>query len=101
MERRHSNSGNREILMGEKSVQKKQFILETAKNVFMEKGYKEVTMKDIVDACEISRGGLYLYFNSTKEIFLEVLKMEQDETDDVFGSSVPDNAAASDILALF
>jgi AcrR family transcriptional regulator len=87
--------------MGEKSVQKKQFILETDKNVFMEKGYKEVTMKDIVDACEISRGGLYLYFNSTKEIFLEVLKMEQDETDDVFGSSVPDNAAASDILALF
>jgi len=61
--------------MGEKSLQKKQFILETARNVFMDKGYKEVTMKDIVDACGISRGGLYLYFDSTKEIFLEVLKM--------------------------
>ena len=29
-------------------------------------------MKDIVEACEISRGGLYLYFGSTAEIFLEV-----------------------------
>ena len=62
--------------MGEKSVQKRQFILETARKVFMEKGFKQVTMKDIVDACEISRGGLYLYFESTKEIFLEVLRME-------------------------
>jgi AcrR family transcriptional regulator len=46
--------------MGEKSVQKRNYILETARKVFVEKGYKNVTMKDIVDACEISRGGLYL-----------------------------------------
>ena len=50
----------------------------------MEKGYKQVTMKDIVDACGISRGGLYLYFQNTGEVFEEVLKLEQAETDDVF-----------------
>ena len=70
--------------MSDKSVQKKKYILETARGVFAEKGYKSVTMKDIVDACDISRGGLYLYFSSTREIFLEVLKMEQEEADDVF-----------------
>ena len=59
--------------MGERSVQKKQLILEKAKEVFVEKGFRNVTMKDIVDACEISRGGLYLYFSSTEEIFREVL----------------------------
>ena len=85
--------------MGEKSVQKRQFILETARKVFMEKGFKQVTMKDIVDACEISRGGLYLYFESTKEIFLEVLRMESQETDDTF--TVSGNASSADILALF
>ena len=85
--------------MGEKSVQKRQFILETARKVFMEKGFKQVTMKDIVDACEISRGGLYLYFESTKEIFLEVLRMESQETDDTF--SISENASSADILALF
>ena len=49
--------------MGERSLQKKQFILEKAREVFVEKGFRSVTMKDIVDACEISRGGLYLYFS--------------------------------------
>ena len=42
--------------MGEKSVQKKKYILEKARAVFSEKGFKNVTMKDIVDACAISRG---------------------------------------------
>lgn len=87
--------------MGEKSVQKKQFILETARKIFMEKGYKDVTMKDIVEACGISRGGLYLYFNSTKDIFAEVLKMENDETEDAPSGDIQEDAAASDILALF
>lgn len=87
--------------MGEKSAQKRKYILETARRVFMEKGYKRVTMKDIVDACEISRGGLYLYFNSTAEIFLEVLKLETEEVDDVFSDSITEDATAADILALF
>lgn len=87
--------------MGEKSVQKRKYIVETARKVFMEKGYKQVTMKDIVDACGISRGGLYLYFQNIGELFEEVLKLEQEEADDVFGKNIPKDAAPSDILALF
>lgn len=87
--------------MSDKSAQKKKYIIETARQVFKEKGYKLVTMKDIVEACNISRGGLYLYFQSTGEIFEEVLKMEQEDTDDVFAASVPQKATPSDILALF
>jgi len=87
--------------MGEKSVQKKKFILETARKVFMEKGFKKVTMKDIVDACEISRGGLYLYFENTSQIFLEVMRLESQEADDVFSDSIDEDATAADILILF
>lgn len=87
--------------MGEKSLQKKKFILETARDVFREKGYKKVTMKDIVDKCEISRGGLYLYFDSTKELFEEVLRMETEETDDVFTGAISKEATCTDILLLF
>lgn len=87
--------------MGEKSVQKKKYILETARKVFVEKGYKNVTMKDIVEACEISRGGLYLYFDSTEQILLEVLQMEADETDDVFTQNITQDDTAADILTLF
>lgn len=88
-------------MMGEKSIQKKKFILETARTVFMAKGFKKVTMKDIVEACDISRGGLYLYFENTSQIFLEVLKLESQEADDVFSDSITEEATAADILILF
>ncbi len=87
--------------MGEKSEQKKQMILEVSRNVFVEQGYKNVTMKDIVEACEISRGGLYLYFGSTKEIFEAVLELETNETDDIFAQHITKDATSADILALF
>ncbi len=87
--------------MGDKSAQKKKFIVETARQVFKKKGFKDVTMKDIVEACDISRGGLYLYFQNTKEIFEEVLKLEQEDADDVFEAGISKEATPSDVLALF
>ncbi len=87
--------------MGEKSLQKKKFIIEKARQVFVEKGYRSVTMKDIIEACEISRGGLYLYFPSTQEIFLEVLKQEQESADDIFSTNITEDATSADILELF
>lgn len=87
--------------MGERSLQKKQFILEKAREVFVGKGFRNVTMKDIVDACEISRGGLYLYYANTEEIFLEVLAAESERTEDVFTENVGEDAAAAEILAVF
>ena len=87
--------------MSDKSAQKKKYIVEKAREVFLEKGFKEVTMKDIVEACDISRGGLYLYFQNTKELFEEVLKFEQEDTDDVFVRNITKEATPSDILALF
>jgi AcrR family transcriptional regulator len=88
--------------MGEKSVQKKKYILEKARTVFSEKGFKNVTMKDIVDACEISRGGLYLYFSSTEEIFLAVLADDSSEDDEeAVALALSGDASAGDMLALF
>ena len=87
--------------MGEKSLQKKKYILEKAREVFMEKGYKNVTMKDIVDACEIRRGGLYLYFPGTRELFLEVLKAEQEDSGSEFEQKIGKDFGPADILALF
>lgn len=90
--------------MGEKSVRKKQLILEKARAVFANKGYAAVTMKDIVEACEISRGGLYLYYNSVDEIFSDIINAPKDHEDggeDVFAKAVQENASSSDLLALF
>ena len=62
--------------MGDKSLQKRKYILEKARGVFHKNGYRAVTMKDIVEACGISRGGLYLYFANTKELFEALLEEE-------------------------
>ncbi len=87
--------------MGERSEQKKRFIVEHARRVFMEKGYKNVTMKDIVEACEISRGGLYLYFGSVEEVFLAVMGREEEEADDIFSGTISEDASATEVLLLF
>ncbi|MBQ6787178.1 MAG: TetR/AcrR family transcriptional regulator [Lachnospiraceae bacterium] len=67
--------------MGNKSVQKKKYIVERAKEVFCKNGYRKVTMKDIVEACDISRGGLYLYFSDTRSLFEAVLQEEHVDKD--------------------
>lgn len=88
--------------MSDKALEKRELILKKARQVFAKKGFKNVTMKDIVEACEISRGGLYLYFENTSQLFREVLKMESEDTeDDVFAQAVNDNMTSADILALF
>lgn len=69
--------------MGNKSEQKKKYIVEKAREVFSKNGYRKVTMKDIVEACEISRGGLYLYFADTKSLFKAVLD-ENEKDKDIF-----------------
>lgn len=87
--------------MSDKSTQKKEYIISKARSVFVEKGYSTVTMKDIVDACEISRGGLYLYFSSTSDLFLAVLKKETEESDDLFSSKITDKTTPINIFMIF
>ena len=87
--------------MGEKSIHKRNYIIEKAREVFQGKGYLGVTMKDIVEACDISRGGLYLYFDNVEDIFKEVLRLDSEETDDVFGTAISDETSSADILGLF
>jgi AcrR family transcriptional regulator len=57
-----------------KSEKKRELILTKAEQIFICKGFNGVTMKDIIAECEISRGGIYLYFSSVDEIFMEVIK---------------------------
>lgn len=87
--------------MGNKSDQKKKLIQDTARAVFMERGFKDVTMKDIAEACKISRGGLYLYYPGTKELLLDVLRMESADSDDTFKAALEGGMAPSRILMLF
>lgn len=48
---------------------KKDRILEVAKKIFLEKGYKETKITDIAKAAGISPATIYLYFNGKKDLF--------------------------------
>lgn len=52
--------------------ERRSLILETARNLILECGVDAVTMQEIADACELSKGTLYLYFEN-KEALLEEL----------------------------
>ena|GEM_PF-60012 len=84
--------------MSEKSEKKKSYIIEKARDVFAQKGFLTVTMKDIVEACQISRGGLYLYFDDTRQLFKEVLRWEREKGSD---EEIEAADSAVDMLSAF
>jgi AcrR family transcriptional regulator len=83
--------------MGAKANRTEKHILTKAREIFSKKGFKSVTMQDIVDACDISRGGLYLHFSSVEDIFLAVLKAEDSISADDNILSSEDGESGSDL----
>lgn len=57
--------------------ERRQKILFAAKQIFTDKGYEPATLKDIVEEAGMSRGWIYLYFQTKEEIF-EALLDQQD-----------------------
>ncbi|MCF8069096.1 MAG: TetR/AcrR family transcriptional regulator [Desulfobacterales bacterium] len=49
-------------------------ILEAAKTVFMEKGYKNATLRKIALKAQITTGAIYVYFSGKDELYAEVCK---------------------------
>jgi AcrR family transcriptional regulator len=50
----------------------KEHILKVAFYLFLQKGFKEVTMKEIVEKTGLSKGAFYHYFKSKEQLFFEV-----------------------------
>ena len=48
---------------------KKALIVKVARDVFMEKGYKETKITDIAKAAGVSPATIYLYFDGKKDLF--------------------------------
>jgi AcrR family transcriptional regulator len=49
-------------------------ILEEAARLFVSRGYTGISMREIADACGISKAGLYYHFQDKEQLFLEILK---------------------------
>lgn len=82
-------------LKGEKT---KQDIREKAYRLFAEKGFKEVTMKDICELTGLSRGGLYRHYESTEQIFLEIVHAFSDQQKNEIFTKIKQHIPAAVIL---
>ncbi|MGI8315231.1 TetR/AcrR family transcriptional regulator [Halobacillus mangrovi] len=51
-------------------------ILKSAKQVFIEHGYERTTMKLVMDAADVSRGGLYQYFSNKEDLYEALLEAD-------------------------
>ena len=59
-------------LKPETLANRKIHILQAALVCFSKKGYHQTTMDDIVQEAGLSKGGLYVHFNSKKDLFLDL-----------------------------
>jgi len=51
----------------------REHILKVAFKLFLQKNFKEVTMREIVEKTGLSKGAFYHYFESKEQLFLEIM----------------------------
>ncbi len=52
--------------------QRRNLILDAAESVFFARGMRQATMDDVAEEAELSKGTLYLYFQSKEELYLGI-----------------------------
>ncbi len=60
--------------MATKGEKTRESILDASYALFAKKGFKQVTMKDVCEATNMSRGGLYSHFSGTDQLFEALLE---------------------------
>jgi AcrR family transcriptional regulator len=76
-------------------------ILKAARRLFFEKGFKLVTVESIARKAELSKGSIYLYFNSKEEIYTQILLTDIERFQEHFNDLLKNPTRASDALFRF
>lgn len=84
--------------MGNKGEETKKLIREKACSLFARKGFKNVTMRDICVATGLSRGGLYRHYDSTQQVFSEIIDDLMNIQDNEFSEKMKNGYPAVQIL---
>jgi AcrR family transcriptional regulator len=74
--------------------ERRERILDSALSLFREEGYETITMQDIADASEISKGSLYLQFTNKEALIVALLERTFDKLERIieFESATPGSA---------
>ena len=87
------------VLDKQKDTKKK--ILDSAFNVFVSNGYNDTTMSHIVKESGLSKGAIYHYYNSKKELFASLIDHWEIFSFPDFYSKDNKNESAEDTLRRF
>ena len=79
--------GIKERRAREKALRKEAILL-AAKDAFFENGFQATTMEQIAQAAELSKGTVYLYFQSKEELYVSLLKEGLELLYNMFARSV-------------
>jgi AcrR family transcriptional regulator len=80
---------------------KKNAILDAAIKVLTNKGYYSSTMDDIVKESKMSKGAIYHYFSSKKDVYLAVIDMWENQTQELLAPALDEKSSAKAIKKLF
>lgn len=82
--------------------ERRQAIIEVAKEVFFEKGFLGTTMDEIANGCELAKGTLYLYFKSKEELYVTImvegLALLKNDFEKIPGLSLPPEELLGEVL---
>lgn len=84
--------------MNKRGRETRKHIKKCACSLFAEKGFKQVTMKDICEAAQLSRGGLYGHYESTCQIFQEIIDDMTGQQENEVDLKIKQNQSAVTIL---
>ena len=81
-----------------KGERTRESIIHESYTLFAEKGFKQVTMKDVCEVTGMSRGGLYSHFSGTDKIFEAVLEKITENSATDFQTEIKEGTSAVKIL---
>ena len=85
----------------EQQNNKKDLIMSAALKVMTKKGYYSSTMDDIVLESGMSKGAIYHYYKSKKEVYLELIVYLESKYTDMFASVNKESTSAKKLKKLF
>ncbi len=84
--------------MATKAERTREFILDVSYKLFAQKGFKQITMKDVCEVTGMSRGGLYSHFSGTGMLFESLLERISTENEFDIESEIDKGTPAITIL---
>ena len=76
-------------------------ILDTAKNLFVNKGYHGMSMREISDALGVSKAALYYHFKDKEELYLAILKTYLEEMSNTLDRLLIEPVSSAEKIRLF